>query len=337
MHKPFIDYSQLDTFSGCELRWWERYRSQYTKAPKLGQKNDPRVFGSITHAALDNFRVMGTPTVSADTMARYDPTPECLQEALQLAAGYVATYPNEEFTKYYCEEPLKFPLHERMDGLAKIDSYFNLAEPVSIEDGLGDRFTLEPGWWIHEYKTKAASKDVGKYVGSWRMNMQPAFQCFALAELVGEKVKGVLVNVLEKPQEYTPKRTCKACRTQIPLRDWQPTGDGYRCPDCQNVQDIDTQDKTKTVRAPKYYRIMIQRTLAELERARVDMLRVVERMLAMDQAYAETGDPQALRRTSACIDQIWGECEYYGPHSALQSAAGYPGFVPIEALEYVTK
>lgn len=337
MIRNFLDYSQFDTFMGCEYKWWERYRNQYEKAPKPGQQSSARVLGSLVHLGLDRYRTLGTPTISPSDAAPYDPTPECLLEANTLVAGYAGAFQHEAFTKYYCEEPLRFPLHERMDGLAKIDSYFNVGETVTRENGLGDIHALEPGWWIDEYKTKAASKDVGKYVASWRMNMQACFQMMALYELTGEMPRGVIVNVLEKAPEYTPIRSCKSCKERVELRDWLPTGAGYRCPECGNIQDIDTTDKSKKVRVPKFYRIMVQRTLAELDRARIDMLNVCERILGMDANYAMNGDPAATRRTSSCMDQIWGACEYYECHNQLLTADQYAGYVPIESLAYVTK
>lgn len=333
----YLDSSQFDSFMKCEAYWWESYRMQYRKAPKEGQQSDVRTIGSLTHAGLQNFRETGSPTIPTTAVAEFGPTPEALAEATQLVQGYIATYPNEHFTKYYCEEPLRFPLHEQMDGLAKIDSYFNTAESVTLESGLGDTFSLDPGWWIHEYKTKDASKDIGKYLGSWRMNMQACFQMLALQGVTGEMPRGVLVNVLEKAPKYTPIRTCRSCKERVELRDWRPTGTGYQCPSCSNVQDIDTSDKSKVVRTPKFYRIMVQRTLDELERAKVDMIQVAERMLHMDAQYAATGDPAAVRRTSSCVDQLWGNCDYYAPHSQLRSAAGWDGFVPVDALHYVTR
>lgn len=310
---------------------------QWRKAPKEGQKADVRTIGSLTHAGLQHFRETRVPTIPMAAIVDFSPTPEALAEATALVAGYVATYPAEQFTKYYCEEPLRFPLLTDVDGLAKIDSYFNIAEPVTIESGLGDQFVLDPGWWIHEYKTKDASKDIGKYLGSWRMNMQACFQILAAREITGEMPRGVLVNVLEKAPKYTPIRSCRGCKARVDLRDWQPTGGGYRCPECQNVQDIDTSDKSKTVRTPKFYRIMVQRSLDELERAKADMIQVANRMLEMDRNYAATGDPGGVRRTSSCVDQIWGNCEYFAPHSELRSAAGWDGFVSVDALRYVTR
>lgn len=322
----------------CEWKWFESYRMQYRKAPKEGQQSDARTLGSLVHAGLENFRKSGTPSIPDSNVAEFGPTPETLAEATRLVHGYVATYPNEHFTKYYCEEPLRFPLLEgRMDGLAKIDSYFNIAEPVTLESGLGDQFVLDPGWWIHEYKTKAASKDIGKYLGSWRMNMQASFQMLAAQTITGEMPRGILVNVIEKPAEYTPIRSCRACKERVELRDWRPTGSGYACPQCGNIQDIDTSDKSKKDRSPRYYRIMVQRSLDELARARVDMVTCAERMLQMDHNYGATGDPMALRRTSSCVDQIWGNCDYYLPHSLGVSAAGFDGFVPVDALRYVTR
>lgn len=333
----YQDYSQYDSFLKCSMFWWESYRMQYRKAPKDGQKDDARTIGSLAHAGLENYRRHGNAAIPDDAVAEYGPTPEALAEATSLVLGYINTYPNEQFTKYYCEEPLRFDLHPDMDGLAKIDSYFNIAEPVTIESGLGDQFTLDPGWWIHEYKTKDASKDIGKYLGSWRMNMQACFQILALQGITGEMPRGVLVNVLEKAPRYIPKRICKSCREQVELRDWQPTGDGYRCPTCGNVQDIDTSDKSRTPRAPKFYRIMVQRSLDELQRATTDMLGVAREMMRMDAQYAATGDPSGIRRTNTCVDQIWGKCDYFEPHSFLRGAAGFEGFVPVDALRYVTR
>lgn len=331
MTKPFIDYSQFDNFNACEYKWLERYLNQTIKAPRGGQHDDARTLGSLVHAALQNWRTLGNHRLTEDQVAQYDPTPECLMDANTLALGYIQTYPQEEFTKYYCEEPLKFDLLPEMDGLAKIDSYFNIAEVLTVQSGLGTTLSLEPGWWVHEYKTKSATKDVGKYLGSWRMNMQAIFQMLALQQVTGETPKGVLVNVLEKPQEYKPKRSCKGCKESVELRDWQPTGEGYRCPRCGNVQDVDTSDKSKTPRAPKFYRIMVQRNLAELARGRADIEIVAKRMLAM-----RAGE-LPLRRTNSCVDQIWGDCEYFLPHSELLPATGYSGFVRREALEYVNK
>lgn len=334
----YLDYSQFDSFMKCEYFWWESYRMQFRKAPKEGQTSDARTLGSLVHAGLENFRKNGTPAIPESSVAEFGPTPETLAEGTRLVHGYVATYPNEQFTKYYCEEPLRFPLLPgRMDGLAKIDSYFNIAESVSLESGLGDQFSLDPGWWIHEYKTKAASKDIGKYLGSWRMNMQACFQMLAAQQITGEMPRGVLVNVIEKAPEYFPVRSCRACKERVELRDWRPTGTGYMCPQCGNIQDIDTSDKSKTARVPRYYRIMVQRTLDELERARTDMVSVAERILTMDRNYGLTGDPGALRRTSSCVDQIWGNCDYFLPHSLGVSAAGFDGFVPVDALHYVTR
>jgi len=67
------------------------------------------------------------------------------------------------------------------------------------------------------------------------------------------------------------------------------------------------------------------------------MVQVAERMLAMDRQYAATGDPLAIRRTNSCVDQIWGNCDYFLPHSLGRSSAGFDGFIPVDALHYVTR
>lgn len=332
MSNKFIDYSQWKEYFFCQLSWYEKYRL-FTRKAITGQQSDVMTLGSLVHAGLQHYRETGQASIPETAISEYNPTPECMAWGLELLLGWVRNYSSEDFTRYYCEQPLRFPLHPEMDGLAKVDSYMRLTEPRTIESGLGDSFTLQPGIWIHEYKTKGADKDVGKYISAWRMNMQANFQMLALQATLGEPVQGMLVNVLEKPKEYQPKRTCKTCKAINELRNWEPTGNGYSCPGCSAIQDLDTTDKSKVKRIPSYYRIMVTRTANELATAKEEIYQVAEDMLAID-----AGKRQPSRSLEDCAETKWYRaCDFFGPHSAGQAALSYGNdFVKIDTLRYVT-
>ena len=327
--KPFIDYSQYKELIFCEFAWYEKYISQTRRAPKPGQQDSVLVLGSLVHEGLRYLREHGNSEIPASAIVEHSPTPECLAWATQLVQGYASTYPVEPFTTQRCEQAIRFPLLPEIDGLAKIDRYFHLENPLVLETGLGDAFTLEPGWYIHEYKTKTASRQVGDYIDSWRVNMQAAFQMLALQSHTGEPAKGLLVNVLEKPQEYKPKHTCKACKVVSERGQWMATGDGYNCPTCGNVQALDFSHTSKVPRVARYYRLPVARSPEELETAREEIVQCAQRMQALRAGGA------LLRATERCVDFIGRHCDYFEPHTALREAKGWQGYVQVEALKYV--
>ena len=330
MSNPFIDYSQYKEFSFCEWKWYEKYIAQQRRAPKPGQQDDVLTLGSLTHAGLQYLREQGRAEVPAAAIIEHSPTPECLAWATQLVQGYAQTYPVEPFTAQRCEHAIRFPLIEGMDGLAKIDRYFHIDKELQLESGLGDSFVLSPGTYVHEYKTKAASRAVGDYIDAWKVNMQAAFQMLALQSYTGERPQGLLVNVLEKPQEYKPKHTCKACKVLSERREWLATGDGYACPSCGNQQKLDFSHSPKVARVAKYYRLRVTRSDAELEAALSDIKVAAKRMLEI------RATQEVTRATERCVDQItMRKCDYFEPHTAERSAEGWQGFVHVEALKYV--
>lgn len=331
--KPFIDYSQYSNWLKCEWQWYERYVRQLVKKRPEAPKADVLTLGSLVHASLEHLRKTGTPGITDEIVTRFGPSAECLAWAHKLMGGYCQTYPNEQFTQYYCEEPLKFDIgSQHIEGLAKIDSYFHIDELTPMQSGLGDMFHLTPGWWIKEYKTKGAGRDKGNYLLNWRVNKQADFQMLALQEKIDEPVQGMLVDVLEKPQEYTPKRTCKGeCRGQYELRDWQPQGAEYRCPVCGHVQPLDTSDRSKKERIPAYYRIPVTRSQQQLDASKVHIRKVAMRMLELRQAENPVCDPA----TDQCVHDFFGECEYFVPHAEGYAAPEGRGFVKIDAIRYV--
>jgi len=331
MSNPFIDYSQWKEYTHCEWKWLEKYVQHYRKAKKAGQNEDALTLGSLVHAGLQELRKTGRPSIPNDAIVEFDPTPEALAWAHTLLLGYVQAYPQEQFTHYYTEEPLRAPLTDGVDLLAKIDAYFHVDQPTEMESGVGDRFTLTPGWWIHEYKTKDAGRDVGKYVRGWRVNMQANFQLLALAHHIGERPQGILINVLEKPKTSQPKRKCNGCEESIELRNWIPTGDGYMCPLCNFVKtDLDTSDRRKIKRVPSYYRLMVTRTQDELTVAERE---ICEAGLRMNELRAGSPPTRALER---CMEFNW-ECDYFEPHSALKDAKDMTGFVQVQPFAYIDR
>ena len=335
MH-TFIDYSQYKTFIECEVKWLEKYFYQMQREPRVGQKDDARTLGSLVHEGLRTLRLTGKPEIPASATVQYMPTPEALAQANSLLLGYVRAYPGEQdlTDRYFCEEPLRFPLECGWQGLAKIDSYFRVAEHRVVPDGLGSTVALRPGWWIHEYKTKDTSRDLGNYIEGWRMNMQPSFQMMALGEQINEPVVGVLVNVLEKSKPYYPKRVCKGCKTQSEFRNWIPAsglGEGvYICPLCNHTQLLEAPE-AKAIKPNSYYRLVVEKTPEELHSHRNEINAVAMRM----QDLSNLAWP--VRATERCVDSVWGKCEYFDPHSVGQWAKDMRGFVPVESLKYVNQ
>lgn len=328
-----IDYSQFKEWQFCPWKWYEKYVLQNRKAPKPGQQDNALTLGTLVHAGLEQLRKTGKPSIIQEVIEKADPKPECLTQATGLLLGYIKAYPKEDFTHYYCEEPLRFGLTSSVEGLAKVDCYFELTEPATINSGLGDSFVLNPGVWVHEYKTKDSGRNTANWIEAWKVNMQASFQILALQERLGKPVQGLLVNVLEKAKPYQPKRTCKGCGVANELRDWQAQADGrYTCPSCAFQQVLDTSNKSRTERNNNYFRIMVQRNADELAQAKQEMIDTANEMDAMRQGKPTLG---LVRATERCVHEFYGPCDYYAPHVGMEWATGKPGFVQVEALGYL--
>src|SRR5581483_4569462 len=135
-----------------------------------------------------------------------------------LVRGYVMKYPREKWPVESTEEAVTFPVLEETMGVAKLDGYFYVPEDTTVESGLpGSTITLSRGWWSREYKTKSPGVHRPTWIEEWSTKRQADFQLLALKDLLTRKghnpdeVQGVMVSVLEKPREYTPKRKCKGC------------------------------------------------------------------------------------------------------------------------------
>jgi hypothetical protein len=337
----FIDYSQYSRFRYCPWSWVEHYINQVDKAQKPGQRSDALCLGSLVHAGLEQWTAEGRPTIPEAVVAENNPTPETHALAMELLLGYVRTYPSEVFPQQWVERPLTFKLPGLASvGLAKLDAFFHVPEQTELESGIdGYQLSLSPGWWAREYKTKAATVDRGAWIAMWQTKLQASFQMLALGELIGEPVQGVLVSVLEKPREYTPKRKCQGCGLTLEMASFISTGDGHSCPMCGHVQKLNPYrpKNPDQQRQPEYFRVMASRTPDQLAN---DLARIIE--VAGDMEYLRA-NPEAAwlyANKEACVDP-WSyghkrQCGYFKFHLNDQPAlADGAEFVSIDPLSYV--
>jgi uncharacterized Zn finger protein (UPF0148 family) len=365
-----IDYSAHRTWATCPANWYELYINKRRKAWPKAQRDDALALGSLVHDGLQQWQEHQQVAPSEKVIEEIGPTQDCLTLAIELVSGYAQHYPEEVWPLVKCEEPVRFPLSqgsqdisacpecgwieyqyleqcpncetrltysrglERLGGLAKIDAYFYVPEPTTIESGQeGLTFTLSPGWWIHEYKTKSPYVGLGPFMQGWEMGMQANYQLIALKEFLslngGEYgVQGILINVLEKPKRYIPKRKCKQCNESYEFSMWIPIGDGqWCCPVCGSRQVLQKLKENPSTVPPAYYRIVVTRTPEQLAHAREEMITVGQRMLAM-QAGGLRSEPW---NRDNCVDQRWGrECQFFTPHLHGQSTVNDPGFIQVE-------
>lgn len=356
-----IDFSAHNIYDQCAGMWWEKYVNRLRRKWPKAQRDDALALGSLVHEGLRVWQLTHTVEIPAAIQEEMTPTRECLSLAEELVYGYARAYPEEYWPLIHCEEPLIVPgIADNLDLLAKIDSYFYVPEPTYIESGLpGTGYTLNPGWWIHEYKTKSPFIPMGIYMQGWEMNMQASYQMLALTHKIRTEaacykmgdpdaprgvVQGVLVNVLEKPRRTIPKRKCTAvsgCGQYSEFAMWIPTGDGlYACPLCGSRQRLIPLKESTPVTPPAYYRLIVQRTPEELARARAQIIQVGQRMIAME-AGGLHSEPW---RTSSCVDTKWNRaCDYLPFHKAgrpvepdaldFEQIPDYRGLIAIEGVE----
>lgn len=331
-----IDYSALAAWQFCPGKWYERYVNRRRRKWPHGQRDDAMALGSLVHEGLRVWQLDHELRIPEEVQDEVLPTRECLAQAQELVLGYTRRYPEERWPLVRCEEPLQLPLSpasEEREGislLAKVDSYFYVPEATQIESGLpeGAVFTLDPGWWIHEYKTKSPFIPMGIYMQGWEMNLQASFQTMALAHHIrstqlpdptggAQPVRGILINVLEKGKRYIPKRKCKSCAEYYEFAMWRPTGKGtYTCPVCGVAQALQPLKEAPVESPPTYYRIVVTRTQEALEIDRAHILATAERM----QHMAEAGLMSEPWHKGNCVDTRWkSACEYFAPHTYLRS------------------
>ena len=339
-----IDYSQYSKFLFCPWAWYETYVKGMS--PRyIGQRSDPLALGSLVHEGLDTFSRTGKVLIPAEVVAEVNPTPEAMQLAELLVRGYIRKYPNEQWQMERTEQAVEFPL-DGTDwcGIAKLDSYFYVPEDTTIESGLHDqRLTLGRGWWAREYKTKSHGIDRAVWAKEWAAKRQADFQLLALTNLLQnyphserftnsatDEVRGILVSVLEKPRDYTPKRKCKGCSNSYELESYLIHADGHMCPMCGYVQKLKPYTPTVPL-APEFYRLIVTRSPEQLAIARNEIAMVAE---AMDD-LRESGMLSIVPNRDNCISNKYHrQCDFAEQHIAGVNVEE-PTFVKIDPYKYI--
>jgi hypothetical protein len=304
------------------------------------QRDDAICIGSLVHEGLENWYRHGTLVIRDEVLLECNPSPEAMTLVRELLNGYIQRYPVVPWKVEQLEMPLTKHLWDNNHLLAKVDQYFSVPgpEPLMVESGIpGERLTLLPGYWIQENKTKAMSIDRAKYMRRWTTNMQADFQLIALREHlrkagVDAPVHGVLVNVLEKPKEYVPKRKCKnkSCGQQLPMAAYLPHPEGAACPLCGEVQKLSPYNP-KTESRAEYYRLITTRSPNQLEISEHQICGVLSQMNDM----REFGHEAIAPNKENCVDTIFGDCEYYKNHTYGIPVEEDDELRPRDATKYV--
>ena len=335
---PFLDYSQYYAWNRCPGFWFEQSVSKRVPKRDPGQRSDPLCIGSLVHAGLENWQLTRTIGIPEATLLEMNPTKETLDMCLGLVYGYSQHYPEESWPLLRTEEPLRFPLvpygtdkvgnQMGIDGLAKVDAYFYVPELATLESGVfGQTISLSSGWWVHEYKTKTPEIDLGMWMREWQSNMQASFQMLALQYNLDNNpdkfgvipphethptVQGVLINILEKPKLYTPKRKCKVCEIQYDYDLWVPVETLLAsCPICGNIQKIAKLKENPVTSKAHFYRMCVQRSPERLQRDKNHLYEVASQMSWM----REKGLYSIPWRTTECVTPKMNRtCPYFNNH-----------------------
>ncbi len=319
----FIDFSQFDSFENCPWLWFEKYITQLVPRREAHQRDDAQAIGSLVHAGLEYWVKHREPKIPEAEITEIGPTPEAFNLAEGMTHEYVRRYPEEAWEFVRTEEPIRFPLAlgSPVPGLAKIDKYFYVPQQTTVESGIpGTTLDLAAGWWVHEYKTKDAQISRALWSMEWEVKRQADFQILALTDWLrhhdtGENpiVQGVLVQVLEKPRQYIPRRKCKGCGSTVELPSWLPAeGNLSACPLCGHKQEL--KAATDKAERPKgeFYRLVVTRTPEQLEIAEREIALVAEQMNAM----ASYGRDWALPTRRNCVfPAMHRVCDYFKAHT----------------------
>lgn len=331
MIPSFIDYSQYSLFKFCPAAWFERYVAGLD-LPWTGQRSDALALGSLVHSGLESILRTGQPAIAQSTVEELSPTPDTLTLANQMVCSYFQSYHAEQFELQYAEELLKFKLKasKAHDGAAKLDAYFFVPEPTTLESGIdGYQLALQPGWYAREYKTKSSAIDRALWMKQWEVRAQADFQLLALSEKVGEQAKGVLVSVLETPRKYIPKRKCQGCKETFELASYLPTSDGkYACMMCGTKQALKPY-VPRTDEQITCFRQLATRSAGALSLADWQISTVREEMMGLWDGH----DIDAYFNTENCVQPYNRRtCRYFNLHVYGSD----PTLVNIDILKYTS-
>ena len=335
-----IDNTQYSCFMRCQAEWYEQYVLKH-KAQQLGERDDAAAIGIAIHNVLENGYKNGKFNLTVDTADELTLTNEALMEVRIMAEAYRNKYPGGpvEFPWTGLEAPISFIIDDVYQIKAKVDGYFECVDPIIVSGGVSDIY-LQPGIYSFETKSKSSGYDRGLYLADWAANMQASFQLLTLkanAATLGidpAMVKGILVNVIDRPKIYEPRRTCKGCDVMTQVKYFRLCGKVYHCPHCDFGNTFTGPMGQARVDPPFLYRFLVERSD---ERLAFD-LQTIKAVAKEMEKVATTHNPIYTR--TQCVNMQWRKrCQFYEPHNAIvpMSAVGYPGFVEFNPTAYLTR
>lgn len=328
----------------CQAYWYEKYVNKVHR-PYEGERDDALAIGIAVHDALEaGYSGKGfVPT--AKVMSELQLSYEAQLEVKTMCEYYRQAYPSGpvEFEWNGLEEPLSFKLaHGDLDiiFLAKVDGWFRVKEPITVSGGVGD-VDLAPGIYSFETKTKRSGFDRGLYIAEWQSGLQASFQVMTMqanAHRFGfdpKDVKGVLVNVIERPKVYEPRRTCDGCRQMYEVRLYKQDGKAYLCPACGHSNIFKGTIPQARVDPPFMWRFMVERGDERLAYDQANIINVATLMQATKLGAA------VVPNATQCVNTQWRSlCEYYAPHNnptGPVQAKGWTGFVEFNPTAYLER
>lgn len=331
MTKINIDNTQYKAYTKCPLYWKEKYLNKVHK-PVEGPRNDALAIGVHFHSALENVYSGKGFKSSEEVYAEYPLTPEAELEVMSMVEAYRVMYPGGpvEFNWIGLEDVLKKPsAFTGITFLAKLDGYFEVTELTKAQDGLGGEIVLTPGIYGFETKTKLPRLDRGLYMKEWQADMQASFQIMTLEHTLGKSVNGILVNVIERPNVYQPRKTCNGCKELLPTYMYKIENSVYRCIRCGHGNQFKaSQIPEPRVDPPVVWRFVVERSKERLTRDRYD-INTVAQLIQNKWFYANRQE---------CVKTYQRKtCEYFEPHNAIVpvEALGWPGFVEFNPTQYL--
>jgi len=336
-----IDNTQYSTFIRCQAEWYERYCLGQRKA-YIGERDDAMAIGIAIHSILENGYVNGSFTLPDDVAQDLTLTTEAMLEVRTMAEAYRNQYPSGpiEFEWIGLEEPISYDAGDGITIKAKVDGYFKVNNTIEISGGLDDIYIC-PGIYSFETKSKSPGYDRGLYLADWQANMQASFQLLTLKanadklNINPDEVRGVLVNVIERPKVYEPRRTCKACDKLIEVKYYRLNGKTYHCPLCDYGNTFTGTIGTARVDPPFMYRFMVERGA---ERLALDEKTI--KQVALEMFKVKDLNHQLVYNRTSCVNMQWRKkCEYYDPHNSYVpiNSIGYPGFEQFDPIAYLKK
>ena len=326
-----IDYSSYRIFNECPWLWYEKYVNKRMVARPEGQRHDALTLGSMVHSGIENWYKYGKPEINPTVIDLLNPTPDCFGEANTLIQEYVRRYPQEVWEPGVFEKPLSLAVNDSTKLVAKIDGSFKILEDIGIPGGIDQEgIYLQAGIYGLEHKTKDAEIPKGLYMKAWQTNLQASFQLLVLKEHF-ENVRGVLVNVLEKPRPYVPKRKCKGCSELQELSLYRVgTGGQYICPTCGHQQELSKSSGPRVERQYDCWRFLVERTEDQLDTHFREIHNTSIEMWSMIRGGMKECNPN---RDQCVVPFKRKTCEFFEQHLYGIDTMTDPHFV--EAEDYV--